>query len=275
MVDADADVSGESLQLRLDAAHLNDPHYHSPAPRTIRDILKRNNFTFKIMTNRVERYNTDATKHARFRYVHDIALPLFTPQNTVFIDESGFSSQHHRSKGWSRKGTPAFHHTKTVRGVNHSVIAAISPVHGLVHYKLKRTEKNEEYKTEGVGEEVFVEFTRQLLSKNIFKQRSTFYFVIMDNVGFHRSPDVVKLYNARHHHVLLPPYSPFLNPIELIFSQWKQLYKKEMHRDDEEVVAAIHSSAQKLQVNLPLFLACYNHTCSFYDRVLRMETIDD
>ena len=38
----------------------------------------------------------------------------------------------------------------------------------------------------------------------------------MDNVGYHKTENIKSLYNKKQHHTLLPPYSPFLNPIELI-----------------------------------------------------------
>jgi transposase len=42
----------------------------------------------------------------------------------------------------------------------------------------------------------------------------------MDNVRFHRSEEVVTLIEAHGHFaVFLPPYSPFLNPIEELFNQ--------------------------------------------------------
>jgi transposase len=50
---------------------------------------------------------------------------------------------------------------------------------------------------------------------------------VMDNVRFHRSEEVVTLIEAHGHFaVFLPPYSPFLNHIEELFNQWKQLIKK-------------------------------------------------
>ena len=211
----------------------------------------------------------------RWRYVHDIAKPLLRKDNTVYIDESPFASHQHRTKGWSKSGENAFRSTSVIRGTNHSVIAAISPTHGLLHYKIKKTEKDDAYETKGIGEQVFKEFSQELLRLPLFHQRRKYYFCVMDNVNFHKSPDVKNLYNARHQHTLLPPYSPFLNPIEFIFSQWKLLFKKLNHRNDVEVVDAIHESARQLSLKLPLFLACYSHTCTYHDRVLHMEDIND
>jgi DDE superfamily endonuclease len=275
IVDADADVTAEGVQLMLDNAHAGEPYYHSPRPRTIRDILYRRGFSFKIMRNRPVAYNSMTTKHARWRYVTDIAKPLLRPGNSVFIDETPFASHHRRSKGWSRMGSPALRRTSVIRGANHSVIAAISPTSGLLHYHIKKTEKSDVYVTKGVGEQVFAGFTQDLLKLPLFKQRSKYYFCVMDNVNFHKSEEVKNLYNARHQHILLPPYSPFLNPIEFIFSQWKVIYKRMPHRNDREVVDSIHASAQELNMKMALFRACYKHTLKYHTRVLQMKDIDD
>jgi transposase len=50
----------------------------------------------------------------------------------------------------------------------------------------------------------------------------------MNNIRFHRSV-VIRVGIESKGHVLLfiPPYSPFLNPIENLFSKWKQLVEIE------------------------------------------------
>jgi len=49
----------------------------------------------------------------------------------------------------------------------------------------------------------------------------------MDNVAFHNCAEIRDKIVVRGHFIkYLPSYSPFLNPIENIFSQWKQLAKK-------------------------------------------------
>ena len=97
----------------------------------------------------------------------------------------------------------------------------------------------------------------------------------MDNVGFYNSREVVTLYNKKHKHTLLPPYSPFLNPIELRFSQWKSICMGLSHKTDEEVWAAIESSAKTLNENKDRFLQCFQHTRKYHKAVLAFEDIDD
>ena len=48
----------------------------------------------------------------------------------------------------------------------------------------------------------------------------------MDNVAFHKNKEVKAIAEAKRHIIIfLPPYSPFLNPIENMFSKWKQVIR--------------------------------------------------
>uniref|UniRef100_A0A1A8BRY8 DDE superfamily endonuclease n=1 Tax=Nothobranchius kadleci TaxID=1051664 RepID=A0A1A8BRY8_NOTKA len=60
----------------------------------------------------------------------------------------------------------------------------------------------------------------------------TMYVVVWDNVSFHHSA-VVRQWFAAHDRMLmefLPPYTPFLNPIEEFFSSWRwKVYDRHPH----------------------------------------------
>ncbi|KAL7862608.1 hypothetical protein SRHO_G00115920 [Serrasalmus rhombeus] len=60
----------------------------------------------------------------------------------------------------------------------------------------------------------------------------TNYVVIWDNVRFHRS-NTIRQWFATHNRMLmpfLPPWSPFLNPIEEFFSAWRwKVYDRQPH----------------------------------------------
>jgi transposase len=258
----------------LDFEYENEEQYISPCHSTIEKWLHSAHLSTKTLYNRPLGYNSDSTKHLRFNYIHDVADPLLTAENTVYIDETPFAIHTKRHRGWSRIGSRAFRSTSTIRGTNHSVIAAISPIHGLLHFKIKRTEESEEYQTKGVGAQVFLDFSKELLRKPPLSLPREFYFIAMDNVGFHKNREVVTLYNKKHKHTLLPPYSPFLNPIEFIFSQWKSIFKGLPHSTDEEVWTAIENSAETLNEDKQRFLNCFRHTRKFHKDVLEFKSID-
>ncbi len=66
------------------------------------------------------------------------------------------------------------------------------------------------------------------------------HVVVWDNVRFHHS-DVVRQWFAAHDRMLveyLPPYSPFLNPIEEYFSSWRwKVYDRHPHTQMALLVA--------------------------------------
>jgi hypothetical protein len=267
--------SASTIQCQLDLDFEGEDFYITPGLSTIYALMHRMNLSKKVLRVRPKAYNSYKTKHARWKYVHDVAIPLLKPENVIFIDETPMASHQKRTHGWSPIGKPAFRKNDVIKGKNHSVIAAISPIHGLISYRIKRTEKDARYQTKGVGEQVFREFTKELLSMDMFKKKDAFYFFVMDNVNFHKNCKTKDLYNKKHHHTLLSPYSPFLNPIEYTFGHWKSKFRRLEHRNDDEVMDAIDRSAEKMNEDLSYYMHVYKHVQKYYPRVLNMEDIDD
>jgi transposase len=70
-----------------------------------------------------------------------------------------------------------------------------------------------------VNADVFAAFVDQVLAP----QLKPGDIVVMDNLSSHKSPRIGKAIEAREATLIyLPPYSPDLNPIEMIFSKIKQ-----------------------------------------------------
>jgi len=64
--------------------------------------------------------------------------------------------------------------------------------------------------------------------------------VIMDNLSSHKGKDVrLAIRSARAKLILLPKYSPDLNPIEQVFAKLKHLLRKAAARTVETLVAAV------------------------------------
>ena len=70
--------------------------------------------------------------------------------------------------------------------------------------------------------------------------------VIMDNLSAHKNASVIELIeSAGARAVFLPPYSPDLNPIEMMWSKVKSILRKLEARDSESLFDAIgHALAQ-------------------------------
>ena len=64
--------------------------------------------------------------------------------------------------------------------------------------------------------------------------------VVMDNLSSHKGRAVrAAIREAGAHLLLLPPYSPDLNPIEQVFAKIKHLLRKAEQRTLEAVIACI------------------------------------
>ena len=128
----------------------------------------------------------------------------------VFLDETGFNKHTNRYYGYSVQNTPAFINVPANKGVNNSVMCAIS-IDGVVGYECIRGSYNSN---------LFIDF---ILVKLVpyFRTRPN-KILIMDNCRFHHTRDVANIF-AQNNIVFkfLPAYSPQLNPIEEFFSMLK------------------------------------------------------
>ena len=84
-------------------------------------------------------------------------------------------------------------------------------------------------------------------------------FLIIDNARFHKSKKVIDLVEAAGCKVIfLPPYSPDLNPIELIFAKVKQLIRGIRPRTFTQIVQATRQVLAKITLDdiEAVFLHC-------------------
>jgi transposase len=97
---------------------------------------------------------------------------------------------------------------------------------------------------------------------------------IMDNVPFHRVSEINDTIEREGHGIkFLPRYSPFLNPIENMFSQWKTLVKACAARNCDELLAHIDSTF--LRITGENCARYYRHMLSFIQRCINKESILD
>lgn len=89
----------------------------------------------------------------------------------------------------------------------------------------------------------FVEFIRELKQKMESRGMPRF-LMVMDNVAFHKCQEVNELITENGCELLYPPpYSPFLNPIENVFSKWKNFTKRTNPKNEGELFQAIDNGA--------------------------------
>ena len=71
--------------------------------------------------------------------------------------------------------------------------------------------------------------------------------IIMDNVPFHKASEIREKIESRSHRLeFLPPYSPFLNPIEEVFSKWKGIVKQNNCQTEDQLLDCIHNASEEI-----------------------------
>jgi transposase len=152
-------------------------------------------------------------KVARFRTRWKAHQHRLDPERLVFVDETWVKTNMTRTRGWSPRGTPLlatvpFGQWKTltfIAGLRRDRIVAPCVIDGPIN---------------GAA------FTAWL-EQSLIPTLSPGDIVVLDNLGSHKgrpARDAVRRAGARL--FFLPPYSPDLNPIEMMFAKLKTLMRK-------------------------------------------------
>lgn len=232
----------------------------------------RNQMTMKQLYRVPFQRNEDRVKELRYQYIQRIMeLESSEPShNFVYVDEAGFNLTKCR-----RRGRNIISHRATVdlpgqRGGNITMCAAISEHGVLTHIPLIGP-----YNTQHLLN--FLETLYRALipddERGLFREDLPKYVVICDNVSFHRS-NIIRQWFVTHPRTLiefLPPYSPFLNPIEEFFSAWRwKVYDRQPHTQ-MTLLAAMDATCEDITVD-----ACrgwIRHSKRLFPRCIGRENI--
>ena len=254
----------------------------SPSLSSIHRRLRLCGYTTKQMVMHARPRNTFMMKARRKQWCTEVGASL-TPNTVVFIDESPFSFCIIRSRGRSQRGEDAVSITPQIRGKNHSVIAAMSPTLGLIHWEIKVTEPDFEFLSKrkgskkkrtgpkGVTREVFRSFLIRLFDKLADAAPSQPFTLVMDNCAIHLGDIRDTIFQVGHTQQLLPAWSPALNPIEYTFSKWKLAYRAHHVRSEGSVDPAVEAAASTITTR-----DCrrwFDHTQKLYAKCQAMENI--
>lgn len=220
----------------------------------------------------------------RIRILEWQNLPDFDYRsNCVFIDEAGFNLHIRRTFGRSVRGKPAKTTVPTQRGVTITILGAMCEK-GIVNLTVRRpsavaSKKKRKLTIEAGVAEVngrvgtrtthyldFLAKTMDHLDEHGLQGR----YIVMDNAPIHKSTAVETLIISRGYKLAyLPTYSPFLNPIEEMWSKIKFGVKRNEVTDRDTLIPRIVQSAQMVTVN-----DCegwIGHSLTFFDRCIAME----
>ncbi|KAJ4940174.1 hypothetical protein JOQ06_026483 [Pogonophryne albipinna] len=217
-------VASNEIRLReIQARIIADQDVFSNIPSisvaTIDRVLKRHHLRMKQIYKVPFERNSDRVKELRHRYVQRM-MELegnALPHVFVYVDEAGFNLSKVRRRGRNLIGQRATVFVPGQRGGNITLCAAISTQGVLAHIPVMGA-----YNSQRVLAFLDVLYDR-LVPPEERDQVRLVHVVIWDNVAFHHSRDVRAWFEAHPHMAMefLPPYSPFLNPIEEFFSAWR------------------------------------------------------
>lgn len=184
---------------------------------TIARHLDAQLYTVKHAVRVPSERNSERTLRLRRQYVLDLSRYEGEGWSAVYFDECGYNMWTAKNFGRSPKGARAYHRVAGQRGGNVTVAMAVSR-ESVVHWTVLT----------GFGKAGYKEFLIEVKRKLMEIQNRKFV-VIVDNCPFH-TRQIRDEFNAedpdRFQILHLPPWSPFLSPIEEVFSKLKSLIKQ-------------------------------------------------
>ncbi|XP_016315794.1 uncharacterized protein LOC107668442 [Sinocyclocheilus anshuiensis] len=244
---------------------------------TIDRVLHRNRMRIKQVYRVPFERNSPRVKELRAQYVQTIfdLESLDRPHDFIFVDEAGFNLTKRRRRGRNMIGQRAIVEVPGQRGGNVTICAAISN-HGVLHHHVTLGPYNTQHLLRFIANLRYILFEQQVQEQQgqeLNENPIPTYVIVWDNVSFHRAAQVREWFNinGQFMNLYLPPYSPFLNPIEEFFSSWRwKVYDRQPYT----------------RVNLlqAMDLACgdigeescqgwIRHTRGFFPRCLRRDNI--
>ena len=222
-----------SITLRQIAARLLEERQISVSEPTISRCIKAFHYTLKRITRLPERRNDETTIEERAAYAERFfeLMTAHRESNFFFFDEVGFAVSMRSVQGRSLIGTRAVKVVPNLRTRNFSIFAVKNKT-GLY----KWISKSSPYNTAELSTALDVLF------ECFINDGITNVTLICDNVPFHRAGVIrEKVERSGHCLVFLPPYSPFLNPIENLFSKWKGAVRNIGPQNEEQLISNIEN----------------------------------
>lgn len=202
-------------------------------------LLKKFHFNLKNIIRIPERRNTIQTIELRFNYATRFRNieSSYQDKNFIFLDEVGFQVVSRAKKGRSKIGTSPCVTVSAAKSRNISVFAAMNK-YGMLYHKIHNNAINgEDFK------QCMISLTSECLLMGISNP-----IFILDNARIHHYHGLDRMLSDLNiNFFFLPPYSPFLNPIENIFSKWKNLVVRSQVRNENELKEIISLKFEDIQ----------------------------
>ncbi|KAK6491793.1 hypothetical protein HHUSO_G3964, partial [Huso huso] len=239
---------------------------------TIDRVLIRNDIRTKQVHRVPYERNSYRVKEMRYQYVERILeLDASTaPQECIFVDEAGFNLSKRRRRGRNVIGHRATVQVPGQRGGNITMCAAISR-HGVICHRAMIGPYNTAR---------LLSFLDQLLEHliphgdvGLQGQHQTEFIIIWDNVPLHHRAFVRVWFqaHARCAILFLPPFSPFLNPIEEVSASTTLKVYDHHPQEQATLIQAMEAACEDITVE-----ACQGWICHarlFFPRCMARDNV--
>nr|XP_014262847.2 uncharacterized protein LOC106674584 [Maylandia zebra] len=270
MVTANNAIKLREIQTRIVADHEIFDNIDRISLTTISRTLSKHRVRMKQLYTVPFERNSERVKELRRQYVQRV-MELEAnqaPHEFIYIDEAGFNLAKRRRRGRNVIGKRATVDVPGQRGANITMCAAIANA-GLLLHKCQVGPYNTER---------LLAFLNDLHQRLVPEQgqegeNMRTFVITWDNVAFHHSQAITTWFEVHPRLVslFLPPYSPFLNPIEEFFSAWRwKVYDHQPH-DQMSLLEAMDAGSRDITVD-----DCQGwirHTRRFYPRCIDLADI--
>lgn len=168
-----------------------------------------------------------------------------TPHILVFVDEAGFNLAKGRRRGRNIIGHRATVDVPGQRGGNITMCAAISENGVATH--IPSLGPYNTHKLLIFLDRLYTDFIPEN-ERGLIGPHLPIHVIVWDNVNFHHSP-LIRGWFATHPRMVmgfLPPYSPFLNPIEEFFSAWRWRVYEHHAQDQPSLLHAMDAACDDI-----------------------------
>ncbi|KAI7873442.1 hypothetical protein K492DRAFT_138981, partial [Lichtheimia hyalospora FSU 10163] len=233
------------------------------AGSTLHDCLVHSmRITLKRAGKYPERRTNNETKQTRADFVHQHINDgnLDCQSNYVFINTASFNASMRRNYAWSEVGKPAHVQVPILRAPSTTLLAAINNF-GLIEAAIKVCPKDMK-RTKGTWRDDLSE----LIDNDHSNQHG--WYLIFDNAPIHTPKFIQEEIEKRGYRmVLLPRYSPFLNPIEEFFKV-KGVFRRDADDRDVPEDLELRICQAMAKCKLSDYEGWVRHSISFFTRCL-------
>lgn len=168
---------------------------------------------------RIKKTRTAAERDEEKREQFRLTLATIAPERLVFLDECGVSLALYWLYGWAKKSERCVEKVPCQRGVNRSLLGALS-LSGINAFVSQLG---------GFKRDDFEKF----LAEKLLPTLAEGSVIVLDNARIHHGGDIAELVATAGCSLLyLPPYSPDMNPIELAWGWIKGRIRRICARND-------------------------------------------